>query len=127
MASVLPGSSWWKGSQGAHWPLTGHLGRFIAFLVRNCQMRGRTSLSCGQPGWLRGSSSLPAAAPTLTHSLRVGVKFFGDLSPIIQLSNQNICIFMSLYENSFRTLQVIHSYFLENKLLEIKQLLLQMK
>lgn len=91
-----------------------------------CQMRDRASLSCAQPGRLRGSSSLPAA-PTLTHSLKVGVKFFGALSPIIQLSNQNICIFMFLYDNSFRTPQVINLDFLENKLLEIKQLLLQIK
>lgn len=66
---------------------------------------------CAHPDWLRGNSSLPAPVPTLTHSMRVGVKFFGDLSPITQLSNQNICIFMSMYDNSFRTPQAIHLYF----------------
>lgn len=82
---------------------------------------------CAHPGWLSGSSSLPAAAPTLTHSVRVSFKFFGDLSPITQLSNQNICIFMSMYDKSFRTPQVTNSYYSENELLEIKQLLLQIK
>lgn len=69
----------------------------LPFLLETLPERQDIKVPCAHPGWLRGGSSLPAAAPTPTHSMRVSVKFFGDLSPITQLSNQNICIFMSMY------------------------------
>lgn len=98
--SVCPGA---KEPSGPSWAICVSIS--LPFLLETLpDERQDIKVPCAHPGWLRGSSSLQAAAPTETHSVRVDVKFFGDLSPITQLSNQNLCIFTAMCVITFSEL-----------------------